>query len=215
MPSVTTTYDIFEAARATFLNDTAATKYPDERLLFLAKRAYNYFQSRLESNGVNVKSKEVTKTITAGETYYSPLPNDLVVPVKCEERQAGTSDEFQPVIYRMNIPITTPASCILYWGWRMDRLVFNEADNDREVKLYYMRTFPELFGIDTRVFALGEEFLIAKISALAHLFISQNEERAKIANEIAEAELDEILNILVKMDQANPIRRKPYIPFRR
>lgn len=206
--------DVMDEARSVYLNDPNGGTYSYTILMPMLKNAYSSLQTELEAHGVQCKSEEVTKVIPAGIDEYVPLPVNLVIPTKCEEREANTDDEFRPMSYYRNIPKVTAGAYLEYWTWRLDRLLFLACTQDREVKLYYQLSFPAVNTEDDSLFGRAEQYLSARLAALAHLFIAQNETLAKVANDVAETELMEIINIQVKINQIVPSRRKGYIPFR-
>jgi hypothetical protein len=212
---MTTASDILDEARGTYLNDPAAGTYTNAKLLPHLKSAYGFLEGALEENGVQCKNEEVIKTILANIDEYAPLPVDLVIPRKMQERTPGTTEEFVDMVYVNNIPQETPGSRLQYWTWRTDRIFFLEATADREVKLFYQKAFPAVNASTDQVFGKAEQYLAAKTAALAHLFLSQNKELAQVSDKIAEIELLSIINTQVRLMQTLPASRKPYLPYRR
>jgi hypothetical protein len=177
------------------------------------RTAYSFLEAELQANGVQTVNEEAPiKSIPANISEYDPLPVDLVIPRKMQERLAGSSDEFTDMYYHNNIPQITLSSVLVYWTWRIDRIFFLPSTTNREVKLFYQKSFPALNTADAMLFGKAEQYLAAKVAALAHMFLAQNTTLAKVANEIAEKELAEIVNMQVKLMQTVPVRRKGYIP---
>jgi hypothetical protein len=210
MPTVD---DVMEEARGVYLNDPSGNKYTEDVLFPHVKNAYSFLQSELRSNGLQVTEKYAVESITAGTTSFT-LPSDIVIPVKMEERLDGSSDEYDPMHFVYRIKRVTPGNNIKEWSWRENAIQLREATGDREVRLTYKNSFPVIIdGVDD-VYGKAEQYLAAKASALALMFIDQATDLANIANEIAERELREVVGTAVKLKQAAPVRRKPYLPFR-
>ena len=212
MPTIAS--DILDEARGTYLNDPNAQTYTNTILLPHLRTAYNLLQSELESNGVPCKSEEYVVTIPAGTSELYPLPQDLVIPRVMYERQPGTTEEFKYMVLKNNIPQVTSMPYLAYWAYRTERIYLLAATQSREVKLEYQKSFPAINTADASLFGKAEAYLSAKVAALAHLFISQSTTLAEAANQIAEYQLDSVCNLQVKIHQAQPIRRKGYMPFR-
>jgi hypothetical protein len=212
---VTTAKSLMDRARNVYLNDASAQLFTDAKLLPLLREAYGFMETELEENGVPTKNVIAdTKIIPSGVTQYLPLPKDFIWPIKLEERLAGSSDLFQPMTQKRWTPQLLQSDKLIYWDWREDEIFFLGATTNREVKLYYQKTFPSLDDIDAVVLGKAEQYLVAKMAALAHIFIQQNETLASIADQAANNNISQIINIQTKKSQALPVRRKPYIPFR-
>lgn len=212
---ITIAADIIQRAREVYLNDPNATEATDDKLLPHLKSAYGFLETELESNGVQCKNAEVSGIVIPANTdEYYPLPPDLVVPNTMLERGSGTSDEYVRMDYRMNIPQITPTSRLVYWTYRLDRIYLLPATQDREIKLLYQQSFPTLETTNTALFGKSEHYLTAKVAALYNLFVRQSETLASVCEDIAKNELDEIVNLYVKLNQSQVIRRKGYLPGR-
>jgi len=209
------TGDILNESRNTYMNDPNAATYTDARMLPLVKSAYSYLQTALEENGIQSKNEEFVKTITAGIAEIIPLPVDLVIPVELQDRKASSVEEYRPLTFVSNIREVTAGTTLSKWTWRTDRILLLAATTDREIRLYYRKAFPALVDANSVVFGKAEQYLAAKTAALGLFFIGQSETLAKIADDIAENLLGQIINNQVKIKQAERKRAKPYLPFRR
>jgi hypothetical protein len=209
-----TVKEILDSARAVYLNDATASIYTDAKLLAHAKAAYGFLETELEKHNIACKN-DVTKSILVpvGATLLN-LPADFMWPIKMEERLQGSNDLFIPMVNRMWVPSIGITDKLIYWVWNLDQIQLLGANTNREVRLYYQKRFPSIQDVDNFVFGKADQYMSAKIAALAHLFLSQNETLANECNKLAEENLAEIVGIFVKKTQAMPVRRKPYIPFR-
>ncbi len=209
---ITIAADILTSVRSAYLNDPNAGEATDDRLLPHLKEAYKFLQSELEANGVPCKNEEVIETILANKNEYYPLPDDLVVPNTMFERTPGSSEEFRPMTYRMNLPQVTPTPYLQYWTYRLDRIYLVPATQNREIKLYYQKSFPAVETVDDSLYGKAEQFLALKTAALYNFFVRQQPTAAKVCNDLADRELEDIISSQVKSTQSQVIRRKGYIP---
>ena len=209
---ITIAADIIETAQQVYLNDPNGTEATPEKLLPFLKEAYKFLESELETNGVQCKNAEVIAVIPANSDEYYPLPYDLVVPNTMYERAVSSSEEFRPMSYRNNIPQITGTTYLQFWTYRLERIYLLAASQDREIKLLYQRSFPAVDTVDAALFGKAEQYLAAKVSALYNLFVRQSTTLAEVSEQIAEKELEDIINIQVKIGQSQTIRRKPYKP---
>jgi len=213
--SIIIVQDIIDGARNVYLNDTGAVLYTNARLLPYVKMASDFMETNLEENNISCKNEtEVGIKVVAGKDELLPLPPDFVWPIALKERGWGSSDLFSDMNQRPWEPEISPSDRLIYWTWRTDRIKLLPATTDREVKLYYQCSFPIINVVNDSVYGYAKQYLIAKVGAMAHLFISQNTTAAEIANKQAEKNMDQVVNIQAKKSQATPTRRRPYTPFR-
>lgn len=205
---------MIQEARDSYLNDPNGGTYTDAILLPKVRTAYGLMETKLIENHIACKNEEEVKTIPANSDEYTPLPNDLFMPTKMEEREVGSTDRYRPMYLVRNIDPFTAGPEIRYWSWRLDRIFLAPANIAKQTRLIYQKLFPAIGTVDDVVFGKVEQYLAAKTAALVYMFIEQSPELAKVANEVAESELEQIINIQIKVFQAAPVRRRPYVPFR-
>ncbi len=206
--------DILDEVRSSYLNDPNANEATDTILLSHLRTAHGLMTSEMEQNKIQVINEEAIQIIPANINEYNPLPVDLVIPHAMLERAPNSSDEFRTMTYRNNLPQTTHTAFLEYWTYRIDRILFVPATVDREVKLIYSKSYPVPETIDATLIGRSQNFLAAATAALYLRFVRQNKELSDSAKEIAESHMEDLINVPVKLMQANPIRRKGYMPFR-
>lgn len=211
---VTVAKDILDEARGTYFNDVNANEATDTILLSHLRTAVRNLHTTLEANGMQCINEETTKIIPAGTEEYFPLPADLVIPSEVFERQANTTDEWRPINFRYNIPVVSQGPFLNYWTYRLDRILFLPATQDREVKLIYFKSWPLPQTTDANIIGRSEEYLTAKVAAYYFMFVRQNPTLAKTCEDIAQSHLDDLINKQVKLMQSAPVRRKGYMPYR-
>lgn len=214
MPTVIV-QDIMDSARNVYLNDSGAVLYTNAKLLPYVKMASDFMETNLEENNISCKNEmEVGIPVLAGVTELLPLPADFVWPIMLKERGLGSSDLYSDMNQRPWEPEISPGDRLTYWSWRTDKIKLVPATTDREVKLYYQCSFPIINVANDSVYGYAKQYLIAKTSAMAYMFIAQNTTASEIANLQAEKNMDQVVNIQSKKSQAMPSRRRPYTPFR-
>lgn len=210
----TTAKDILDEARSTYLNDVNATEATDAILLSHLKTAVRNLHTTLESNGMQCINEETTKIIPANTDEWAPLPPDLVIPSEMFDRQANSNDEWRPINFKYNIPVVSQGPFLNYWTYRLDRILFLAATQDREAKLIYFKSWPLPTTPDANIIGRSEEYLTAKTCAYYFMFVRQNPSLAKTCEDIAQGHLDDLINKQVKLMQSAPVRRKGYMPYR-
>lgn len=204
--------EILNRARRVYLNDPNSTQFADEVLLDYVRTAYDFLQSKFENNDLSVKRKTYLRKIIAGGTRIDLLPSDFAWPLSVDERLYGSSDEFFPLVQSLNeITGGRPTDSIIYWAFVGDNVTLAAATADREVRLTYLSTFPEIVNILDNIRGNALPYLAAKVAALAHTFVTQNLTLADQANRIAEQELDDLVRRYVKASQSIPSSPLPYV----
>lgn len=207
------------ANSAALLNDQARAVYTNAVQLPYLKMAYDDLRQELEDNNVpvvNRTSEEFTIT-TAMTDIGGPtgpaLPLDLIEPLDCWERTAGTTSDYLLMDKRQFLPKTQILVPYLQvWAW-MDQMVkFIGATNNLNVKLDYIGDpLGAILNENTqiRVYNTGN-FLKYRNAALCAEFIGENPERAESLNNNASRALNTLLSITVKGAQAITTRRRPF-----
>lgn len=212
---VITVADVLLSARGVYLNDPAAVRLSDAKLIPALKVAQGMLETALEENSVQCKNKEFGPIkVTAGDKVLSPLPADFVWPVKLEERISGSSDLYVPMIQLRWTPQETQGNVLKYWIWNNDKIQLLGSTTDRDVMLYYQALFPAINVTTDGVYNYASEYYAAKIAWFTHTFIEQSPTLADECNTIAEGHLDQIIRIMVKKGQSMPVRRRPFRSLR-
>jgi hypothetical protein len=207
--------DILQTVREVYLNDPQITQYTDTKILPYLKEAYGFLATDLEKNNIQCgHAISEPLLVKAGATTFSEIPGNFMWPVALEERLAGSTDVFIPMIQRRWPPQVLQTDKLVYWTWNAEEFSLLGATTDREVLIYYHKKFPALVDVNSYVLGKAEQYLTAKTAALVHLFLAQNTTLAQQCDALAESNQQEIINIFTKLQQSMPVRRKPYIPFR-
>lgn len=213
MSEMTRVKDILALSKAVYLNDPSGSVFTDSKLLPLFKEAYGYLQTDLQENGLQCSNGVADGIIVkTGKTTLPYLPGDFAWPIDLEERLSGSSDLYQPMVNRRWIPSVLQTDKLIYWDWNGEFINFVGATTDRDIRIKYLKDFPAVVSELSYARGKAEQFLSAKVAALAHIFISQNQTLAQAANDVAEENLEQIINMFAKKQM--PVRQKPYIPLR-
>lgn len=215
MPLITAA-QVFASAR-TYLNDPSATIWTDALLLPYLQEAYEYGRNEQALKQLPNAYKTDVRTITAGSVTYTPLPSDLLIPIKVEERTPGSIDPYDPMTQTVWDPNETQVDTLRSWNWRNQAINFLGATANREVRIYYMGDMDPtgLLVGSTNLLGNIRVFLGAKVAALVQAFALQNITQARIADDVAEQQLKKILQVQSNARQAVPIRMKPHISYPR
>lgn len=219
MPLPVKAGDIFSKARF-FLNDTEGDQYTDEVLLPALQIAYTDLRMECEDNNIpftNITSAWIT--IPAGVKNIGgnggpALPIDLVEIVEMYERIAGTTNDGMLMRRRNFLPKTEFETTYLgVYTWQGQVVYFIGATGDIEVKIDYVsQNLNDIIDENTQIRIYNCcSFLWYRTAALAAGFIGENETRAAELNSNAGNAIDTMVNIGVKNQQSNPVRRRPFM----
>ncbi len=204
------------------LNDAAQTVFTNDAMLPYAQDAADELQAMLDLYGILVLEK-TSKIITIPQFTGGPgtfqdmnsiglLPNDMLEPQKLEERLAGSTDMFMPMVQRQWEPDILPTDSLRYWTYREENIFFVGATTVREIKIFYKKRL--LVVTDTNsVIAVNNSnmYMINRIAALSARYIGENPTRADELDKEADSNMDWLIRIGVKSKQGARSRRRPYI----
>lgn len=205
--------DVCDRARI-FLNDSNATLFTNTTLLPYLKAANDELSDKLVTNGLPVQ-KVVASTLTfvAGSTEFTPLPNDLIVPVALYARETGQSGDSNFLLVKRSTwpQLQDPTSSIGPWDWREQRVRFVASTISYDLKLEYERTLTAISGVNSVVEVTGAiNYLASKTAELAARFIGQNAALADQIKEEVKVHQRDLMNIGVQNAQGLRARRKPF-----
>ena len=231
------TYGDCTARVRALLDDTQGLIYTDAVLLPLVNQAQGIFLSELLSSGVS-EAKFVTTysgatiipaNTTALTLSSSPaLPSTIIVPDRILERPSGgTASEWLIMRGQRPLPITAANSTLGYWDWENHQLKFVGATEARELRLEYwgsVADFASGGGLTaTALPILGSiDILTALTAGLAATTRSQMQ--LAEANGVmgpngisgqAGGLIRNYINIQIKAQQSEPLRRAPYAGIQR
>jgi hypothetical protein len=212
MPSVAAT-SVYNEARSVYLNDSSATLFTNTVLDPFLKSAYEHFRNECALNGISEGYRIASpQTIAIGAVTYGTLPTDLLAPLYMEERTTGSTDLYVPMTEVRFLPQQDQSVRLNYWNWFDTNINFIGATQSNQVRLtYYWDFTPD--AVDSTTLDLranGRSFLAAKISAMVHKWINQNDGLASDCNAVAEEQLKKIVGIMIRGRQNLATRQIPF-----
>ena len=209
------------------MNDTAKSVYTYPVQMPYLNMALDELQEEFELNNVPVTNQtsaaivvpdgtteilpEVTPPVV-GEVYY---PTNLVEIQAVWERLNGTSDPYILVTLQEFLPhffdgIVLPQLC--YYSWQDQKIKFQPASTDRDVKLDYIKDlFVEVTDEDDVLGVINSQsYLSYKTAQFCSFFIGENPSRANELKGLAAIALERNLGISSKGRQGMNTRRRPF-----
>lgn len=204
-------------ARQAWLDEQGSpNKYTDAKLFVVARQVYIILDSELRAHHINPIDIYVEAPIAAKDLEFTPLPADLVHPIRLWEKSPGSGDDqFIPMREEMVRPIRIQTDRLEDWWWANNKANFIGATAARDVRLQYMASIvPGIIDGTTPIRLDIEAYFTIKLAAIAALTIGLNETLADRIEGFAEDELGKLLSIAVKKKQSRGRRRKPALsPF--
>ena len=203
--------DVMNSSRAV-LNDIAMDLYTDEVLLPYLKIANDDLSDELVDNGSTV-TKEVTVDIPLliGAKQLI-LPNDLIVPIQCYEKDSSQGDEYyRQMDQRDFLPNGVPGTELGVWIWQGQQIQFIGSTQDKKIRVRYHRLILEITGVNTPLeLTHAKNYLAYHTAALAAEHIGQNRGKAIDLEGVAIGKLNKLLKKEVKQSHSKPTRRRPF-----
>src|SRR5579864_4671719 len=144
------------------LNDAQGNLFTDTVLLPYVNSAYRKMQRALGNAGGSGFLTETATLIVTAVTTPDPslqvsitdstpppnqLPTDLLMPDKLWERPNGSTDDFLEMVdltQHGGLPSRVQDVTLSVWEWRADGLYFLGATQDTQIRLRYLKAYPDL-----------------------------------------------------------------------
>src|SRR5256885_315695 len=218
------------------LNDAQGNLFTDAVLLPYANSAYRKVQRAIGNIGgggfiqddVLLVVTAVTQTDTSLQVALSDatappnqLPTDLLVPVKIWERVSGSSDDFVEMVdlsQHGGLPSRAQGRTLSVWEWRADGVYFLGATQDTQIRLRYLKAYPDLTDASSPVLVRNAQEAIAYATA-ALAGWSRGSPLSGKWDEAAGDAIEDLVAAAVRREQQSARRRRPfsartgYIPF--
>jgi hypothetical protein len=207
-----TVTDICDESRAE-LNDTkvaGGSVYTDAVLLPYAKKAWLELQNKYIEIGIPYpQAISAPIAVNAGALTLTS-PSDFILSIQLRERTPG--DPTWIPMYERQWESDDPQQSVLgVWAFRDGVVYFRGATSNREVKLYYYKSFALITAASSTIpYLEAKSCLAARIAALAARYIGGMPERADALDQDAMVNLDMLLGSKVRKMQSLPVRRMPY-----
>ena len=209
------------------LNDAQGNLFTDTVLLPYANSAYRKTQRALGNAGgggfiqddvllvvpaVAQVDTSLQVSITDATAPPNQLPTDLLVPVKIWERSNGSSDDFVEMAdlsQHGGLPSREQGLTLSVWEWRADGIYFLGATQDTQIRLRYLKAYPDFTDATSPVLVRNAQEAIAYATA-ALAGWSRGSPLAEKWDEAASDALEDLVAAAVRREQQSARRRRPF-----
>ncbi len=209
------------------LNDAQGNLFTDALLLPYANSAYRKLQRTLANAGgggflqddvllvvqaVAQADASLQVSITDATAPPNQLPTDLLVPLKLWERANGSSDEFvemSDVSQHGGLPSRAQDTVLSVWEWRADGIYFVGATQNVQVRLRYLKAYPDLTDATSPVLVRNAQEAIAFATAALAGWARGSPLAEKWDDAAADA-LEDLVSAAVRREQQSARRRRPF-----
>ncbi|GAC1626582.1 MAG: hypothetical protein PVS2B2_25740 [Candidatus Acidiferrum sp.] len=209
------------------LNDAQGNLFTDAVLLPYANSAYRKLQRALGNAGgggflqddallvVNALAQPDTSvqvSITDATAPPNQLPTDLLLPIKLWERPNGSTDDFVEMVdltQHGGLPPRLQDVTLSVWEWRADGLYFLGATQNTQIRLRYLKTYPDLTDATSPVLVRNAQEAIAYATA-ALAGWSRGSPLAEKWDDAASDAIEDLVSAAVRREQQTVRRRRPF-----
>jgi len=151
-------------------------------------------------------------SLTDATAPPNQLPTDLLVPMKLWERANGSSDDFAEMVdltRHGGLPSRVQDAILSVWEWRADGIYFLGATRDTQIRLRYLKAYPDLTDATSPVLVRNsQEALAYATAALAGW--ARGSPLAEKWDEAASDALEDLISQAVRREQQSSRRRRPF-----
>jgi hypothetical protein len=209
------------------LNDSQGNLFTDTVLLPYLNSAYRQAQRAIGNAGgggfiqddVLLVVTAVTETdpslqvsITDATAPPNQLPTDLLVPVKLWERPNGSCDDFLEMVdlsQHGGLPSRPQDVTLSVWEWRADGLYFIGATQDTQIRLRYLKAYPDMTDSTSPVLMRNAQEALAYATAALAAW-ARGSPLAEKWDDAANDALEDIVSAAVRREQQSARRRRPF-----
>jgi hypothetical protein len=209
------------------LNDSQGNLFTDTLLLPYLNSAYRKVQRAIGNAGAGGFIQDDVLLVVAAVAQQDPslqvsitdatappnqLPTDLLVPLKIWERPNGSSDDFAEMVdltRHGGLPSRDQDVSLSVWEWRADGLWFVGATQDTQIRLRYLKAYPDFTDSTSPVLVRNaQEALAYATAALAGW--ARGSPLAEKWDDAATDAIEDLVNAAVRREQQSQRRRRPY-----
>lgn len=209
------------------LNDAQGNLFTDTVLLPYANSAYRKVQRALGNTGaggflnddvllvvaaVSAPDASLQASLTDATAPPNQLPTDLLVPLKLWERPNGSSDDFVEMVdltRHGGLPSRVQDTTLSVWEWRADGIYFLGATQDTQIRLRYLKAYPDLTDATSPVLVRNAQEAIAYATA-ALAGWARGSPLAEKWDDAAGDALEDLVAQAVRREQQSSRRRRPF-----
>jgi hypothetical protein len=209
------------------LNDSQGNLFTDTLLLPYLNSAYRKVQRAIGNAGAGGFIQDDVLLVVAAVAQQDPslqvsitdatappnqLPTDLLVPLKIWERPNGSSDDFAEMVdltRHGGLPSRDQDVSLSVWEWRAAGLWFVGATQDTQIRLRYLKAYPDFTDSTSPVLVRNaQEALAYATAALAGW--ARGSPLAEKWDDAATDAIEDLVNAAVRREQQSQRRRRPY-----
>jgi len=209
------------------LNDAQGNLFTDAVLLPYLNSAYRKVQRALGNTGgggfiqddvllvvAAVSAPDASLQVCVSDATAAPnqLPTDLLVPLKLWERANGSTDDFAEMVdltRHGGLPSRVQDTTLSVWEWRADGLWFVGATQDTQIRVRYLKAYPDLVDATSPVLVRNAQEALAYATAgLAGW--ARGSPLAEKWDDAASDAIEDLVSAAVKREQQSARRRRPY-----
>ena len=209
------------------LNDSQGNLFTDAVLLPYANSAYRKVQRALGNSGaggflsddvllvvpaVTAPDASLQISITDATAPPNQLPTDLLVPLKLWERPEGSSDDFTEMVdlsRHGGLPSRPQDLTLSVWEWRADGIYFIGATQDTQIRLRYLKAYPDLTDATSPVLVRNAQEAIAYATA-ALAGWARGSPLSEKWDAAASDAIEDLVSAAVRREQQSSHRRRPF-----
>jgi hypothetical protein len=209
------------------LNDAQGNLFTDTVLLPYANSAYRKTQRALGNAGsggfiqddvllvvpaLAQVDTSLQVSLTDATAPPNQLPTDLLVPIKIWERSNGSSDDFVEMAdlsQHGGLPSRAQGLTLGVWEWRGDGIYFLGATQDTQIRLRYLKAYPDFTDATSPVLVRNSQEAIGYATA-ALAGWARGSPLAEKWDEAASDALEDLVAAAVRREQQSARRRRPF-----
>jgi hypothetical protein len=209
------------------LNDAQGNLFTDTVLLPYANSAYRKLQRAVGNAGGGgfiqddvllvvpaVAQTDTSLQVSVSDASAPPnqLPTDLLLPVKIWERPNLSSDDFVEMVdlsQHGGLPSRVQDITLSVWEWRADGIYFLGATQDTQIRLRYVKAYPDFTDATSPVLVRNSQEAIAYATAALAGWARGSPLAAKW-DEAATDAIEDLVSAAVRREQQSQRRRRPY-----
>lgn len=209
------------------LNDAQGNLFTDAVLLPYANSAYRKLQRALGNAGgggflqddallvvtaLAVPDPSAQVSITDATAPPNQLPTDLLLPMKLWERPNGSTNDFVEMVdltQHGGLPPRIQDTTLSVWEWRADGLYFLGATQDTQIRLRYLKTYPDFTDATSPVLVRNAQEAIA-YSTAALAGWARGSPLAEKWDDAASDAIEDLVSAAARREQQTVRRRRPF-----
>ena len=209
------------------LNDAAGNLFTDTLLLPYLNSAYRKVQRAIGNAGgggfiqddvllvvTAVAEQDASLQVCISDATAAPnqLPTDLLVPLKIWERPNLSTQEFDEMVdltRHGGLPSREQDVTLSVWEWRADGLWFLGATQDTQIRLRYMKSYPDFTDSTSPVLVRNAQEALAYATAALAAW-ARGSPLAEKWDDAATDAIEDLVVAAVKREQQSARRRRPF-----